>query len=290
MRGRDHHFVTNVTSLLVCGLLAGIAVAAAAFPAVAMSGLAAKAGGEAFANLPSQLKQTSAPQLTRLFAADNKTTVAVFYDEFRSEVPLKNIAVTMQNAIVAAEDHQFYKHNGVDLKGSVRALVNNNQGGAKQGASTLTMQLVKMSLAYSATIPQDVIDATEDTPTRKVTEMKYAMQLEKELTKQQILERYLNSAPYGNGSFGIYAASQVYFSKQPKDLTIAEAALLAGMVKAPSGFDPTTPLGYPKALARRNWVIGNMASLGYITPAEAAAAVKVKLGRTTQRTGNGCAA
>src|SRR5688572_3145300 len=177
MRARDHHFVTNVSSLLVCGLLAGVAVAAAAFPAVAMSGLAAKAGGEAFASLPSQLKQATAPQLTRVFAADNKTPIAVFYDEFRSDVPLKSISINMQNAIVAAEDHQFYKHNGVDLKGSVRALVNNNQGGAKQGASTLTMQLVKMSLAYSATTPQEVVDATEDTPTRKVTEMKYAMQV-----------------------------------------------------------------------------------------------------------------
>ncbi len=290
MRGRDHHFVTNVSSLLVCGLLAGVAVAAAAFPAVAMSGLAARAGGEAFASLPSQLRQATAPQLTRVFASDNKTPVAVFYDEFRSDFPLKNIAVTMQNAIVAAEDHQFYKHHGVDLKGSVRALVNNKQGGAKQGASTLTMQLVKMSLAYSATTPQEVVDATEDTTTRKVTEMKYAMQLEKELTKPQILERYLNAAPFGNGSYGVYAASQVYFSKQPKDLTIAEAALLASMVKAPSGFDPTTPKGYPRALERRNWVIGNMRDLGYITPQDATAAIAVKLGRTAQRTGNGCAA
>ncbi|MEU8608810.1 transglycosylase domain-containing protein [Actinoplanes sp. NPDC048791] len=289
MRGRDHHFVTNVSSLLVCGLLAGVAVAAAAFPAVAMSGLAAKAGGEAFENLPSQLKQATAPQLTRVFAADNKTLITVFYDEFRSEVGLKNISINMQNAIVAAEDHQFFKHNGVDLKGSVRALVNNKQGGDKQGASTLTMQLVKMSLAYSASTPQEVVDATEDTTTRKVTEMKYAMQLEKELTKQQILERYLNAAPFGNGSYGIFAASQVYFKKQPKDLTVAESALLASMVKAPSGFDPTTPRGYPRALDRRNWVIGNMRDLGYITPEAAAAAIKVKLGRTTQRTGNGCA-
>src|SRR6188768_4072451 len=183
MRGRDHHFVTNVSSLVVCGLLAGVAVAAAAFPAVGMSGLAAKAGSEAFASLPSQIKHATAPQLTRVFASDNKTPIAVFYDEFRSDVPLKNISVNMQNAIIAAEDHQFFKHNGVDLKGSVRALVNNNNGGDKQGASTLTMQLVKMALAYSATSAQEVIDATEDTPTRKVSEMKYAMQLEKELTK-----------------------------------------------------------------------------------------------------------
>ncbi|MEU7902870.1 transglycosylase domain-containing protein [Actinoplanes sp. NPDC049118] len=291
MRGRDHHFVTNVTSLLICGLLAGIAVAAAAFPAVAMSGLAAKAGSEGFASLPGELKQATAPQLTRVLAADNKTPVAVFYDEFRSDVPLKDISVNMQNAIVAAEDHEFYTHNGVDLKGAARAMVNNSgKSNSKQGASTLTMQLVRMSLSYSATSPQEVVDATKDTPTRKIAEMKYAMQIEKELTKQQILERYLNAAPFGNGAYGIYAASQVYYRKPPKDLTVPEAALLAGMVKAPTGFDPTTTIGYPKALDRRNWVIGNMRDLGYITPQAATDAIKVKLGRTTQRTGNGCAA
>ncbi|GID95879.1 transglycosylase domain-containing protein [Amorphoplanes digitatis] len=291
MRGRDHHFVTNVTSLLICGLLAGIAVAAAAFPAVAMSGLAAKAGSEGFASLPSELKQATAPQLTRVFAADNKTPVAVFYDEFRSEVPLKDISVNMQNAIVAAEDHEFYTHNGVDLKGAARAMVNNSgKQNSKQGASTLTMQLVRMSLSYTATSPQEVVDATKDTPARKIAEMKYAMQIEKKLTKQQILERYLNAAPFGNGAYGVYAASQVYFRKPPKDLTIAEAALLAGMVKAPTGFDPTTTIGYPKALDRRNWVIGNMRDLGYATPQEATDAIAVKLGHTTQRTGNGCAA
>jgi membrane peptidoglycan carboxypeptidase len=194
----------------------------------------------------------------------------------------------MQNAIVAAEDHQFYKHNGVDLKGVARAFVNNKQGGDKQGASTLTMQLVRMTLAYSAKSPQDAIDATKDTPERKLSEMKYALQLEKELTKQQILERYLNIAPVGNGAYGVYAGSQVYFKKKPKDLTVAEAALLAGMVKAPTSFDPTTASGYPQALDRRNYIIDNMRDLGYLTPEAATKAKAVKLGKTTNRPGNGC--
>src|SRR4051812_18516617 len=238
MRRRDHNIFANATSLLICGLLAGVVVAAAAFPAVAMSGLAAKAGGQTFAQLPSELKQASAPQLTRIFASDNKTQVAVMYDEFRADVPLKNISVNMQHAIVAAEDHEFYHHNGVDLKGVARAFVNNNSGKAQQGASTLTMQWVRMGLAYSATNPQEVVDATKDTPKRKVTEMKYALQVEKELTKDQILERYLNIAPFGNQAYGVFAASQVYFNKKPKDLTIGQAAMLAGMVKAPTSFNP----------------------------------------------------
>src|SRR3954454_10220872 len=122
-----------------------------------MSGLTVEAGGKAFASLPSQLKAFSSPQITRVFASDNKTQIAVMYDEFRSDVPLSQISKNMQNAIVAAEDHQFYKHNGVDVKGVARAFVNNKSGKSQQGASTLTMQYVRMSLAYSATNPQEVV-------------------------------------------------------------------------------------------------------------------------------------
>ncbi|GAB1643532.1 transglycosylase domain-containing protein [Krasilnikovia sp. MM14-A1259] len=288
MRRRDHNIFANATSLLICGLLAGVVVAAAAFPAVAMTGLAAKAGGETFAQLPSELKQATAPQVSRIYASDNKTLVAIMYDEFRSDVPLRDISLNMQHAIVAAEDHEFYHHNGVDLKGVARAFVNNNNGKSKQGASTLTMQYVRMSLAYSATNPREVIDATQDTPKRKINEMKYALQIEKELTKDQILERYLNVAPFGNGAYGVFAASQVYFDKKPKDLTVPEAALLASMVKAPTAFNPTTPTGYPQALNRRNYVINDMVELGYLTPAQAVDAKKAELSRTVKRVSSGC--
>jgi membrane peptidoglycan carboxypeptidase len=289
MRRRDHNIFANATSLLICGLLAGVVVAAAAFPAVAMSGLAAKAGGQTFAQLPSQLRDFTSPQITRIFASDNKTQIAVMYDEFRSDVPLKDISKNMQNGIIAAEDREFYHHNGVDLKGVARAFVNNNQGGSsKQGASTLTMQYVRMSLAYSATNPQEVVDATKDTPKRKITEMKYALQVEKQLTKDQILERYLNVAPFGNQAYGVYAASQVYFNKKPKDLTVAEAALLAGMVKAPTSYNPATASGYPQAVQRRAYVIDSMVKTGAINQAQAAEALKVPIPRKVKRVGNGC--
>ncbi|MEU4420825.1 transglycosylase domain-containing protein [Actinoplanes sp. NPDC024001] len=253
-----------------------------------MSGLAAKAGSEELGEMPTELIEQSSPQVSRIYAADGRTQIAVMYDEFRSDVPLAKVSQNMQDAIVAAEDHKFFEHHGVDLKGVARALVNNNQGGSKQGASTLTMQYVRMALAYSATDPQDVVNATKDTAERKIAEMKYALQVEKDLTKQQILERYLNMAPFGNGAYGINAASQVYFSKTPAELTVAESALLAGMVKAPTAFDPTTETGYPQALARRDYIINNMLELGQITAEEAAAAKKVKLGRTTKRPSSGC--
>ncbi len=288
MRRRDHNIFANATSLLICGLLAGVVVAAAAFPAVAMSGLAAKAGGETFASLPSELKTATTPQISRIFASDNKTQIAVFYDEFRSEVPLKDISQNMQDAIIAAEDHEFFNHNGVDLKGVARAFVSNKQGGAQQGASTLTMQYVRMSLTHSATSPQEVVDATNDTAQRKITEMKYAMQTEKELTKHEILEHYLNQAPFGNGAYGVSAAAQVYFKKKPKDLTVAESALLASMVKAPTAFNPTTASGYPQALDRRNYVVSDMLELKFITPEEAKKATDTKISRSVQHVGNGC--
>jgi membrane peptidoglycan carboxypeptidase len=288
MRKRDHNLLTNAVSLLICGLLAGVVVAAAAFPAVAMSGLAAKAGAQTFEQLPSEIKDQRAPQITRIFASDNKTLMAMMFDEFRSDLALKDIAPVMQQAIIAAEDHEFYKHNGVDLKGVARAFVANNNGSSKQGASTITMQYVRMSIAYSATHPQDVVDATTDTPKRKVTEMRYALQVEKELTKDQILERYLNIAPFGNGAYGVYAASQVYFGKKPKDLKIEEAALLAGLVKAPSAFNPATASGYPQALERRNYVIDNMVDIGAINANQATTAKAAKLKKTVKRAGNGC--
>jgi membrane peptidoglycan carboxypeptidase len=289
MRRNDHNIFANATSLLICGLLAGVVVAAAAFPAAAMSGLAAKAGGKQFANLPSELKDFSSPQITRIYASDNKTLISQFYDEFRSDVPLKDISKFMRDAIVAAEDREFYHHNGVDLKGVARAFVNNNNGKTKQGASTITMQWVRMSLAYSATNPQEVVDATKDTPKRKITEMKYALQVEKDFTKDQILERYLNIAPFGNQAYGVFAASQVYFNKKPKDLTIGESAMLAAMVKAPTSFNPTTDTGYPQIQERRNnYVIPGMVEMGSVTPAQAEVAKKEAIPRKVKPVGNGC--
>ena len=289
MRRRDHNIFANASSLLICGLLAGVVVAAAAFPAAAMSGLAAKAGGTTFQKLPSELKDFSSPQITRIYASDNKTQISQFYDEFRSDVPLKDISPYMQAGIVAAEDREFYHHNGVDLKGVARAFVSNNNGNSKQGASTITMQYVRLSLAYSATNPQEVVAATQDTPKRKLTEMKYALQVEKELSKAQILERYLNIAPFGNQAYGVFAASQVYFNKKPKDLTVGQAAMLAGMVKAPSSFNPTTTTGYPQIQARRNnYVLPGMVAMKAITQAQANAALKEPIPKKVTPVGNGC--
>jgi len=289
-RKRDHNLFSNASALLVCGMLAGVVVAAALFPAIALAGLAAKASSDGFDNLPSTLALQQSPQITYVYASDGKTLISTFYDENRRDVPLSDVAPVMREAMVAAEDMRFYDHHGVDVKGVARAFVANEQANeTAQGASTLTMQYVRQAIEYSATTPQQVVDATSDTPGRKLREMRYALALEKQLSKNQILERYLNLAPFGNGAFGVYAASEVYFGKTPKDLTLPEAALLAGLVKAPSDLDPMTDQGRTLAVQRRNdYVMVNMEKMGYISEAQRQEVIKATLTFSGKPTPNGC--
>jgi membrane peptidoglycan carboxypeptidase len=289
-RKRDHNLFSDASALLICGLLAGVVVAAAMFPAVALAGLAVKAGSNGFDSLPTTLQLQQSPQVTYVYASDGKTLISTFYDENRHDVPLSDVAPIMQEAMVAAEDMRFYEHHGVDVKGVARAFVANQQANeTAQGASTLTMQYVRQAIEYSASTPQQVVDATSDTTGRKLREMRYALALEKQLTKQQILERYLNLAPFGNSAFGIYAAAQVYFGKSPKDLTLPEAALLAGLVKAPTAYDPMTEQGRTDSIQRRDdYVLVNMVKMGYITEAQRQEAIKAPLNLTGKQTPNGC--
>ncbi len=271
-RTRDRGILANAALMIVWGLAAGVAVAAAAFPAFAVAGLGAKYGAETFEDLPSELREEPLAQISYVYAADNETLLTSFYEESRRYVPLSQVAPVMIDAIVAAEDQRFWEHNGVDLRGVIRALVANHQAGeVSQGASTLTMQYVRNALVYSADTPQEIREATEDTAIRKLREMRYAVQLEQELSKEEILERYLNIAYFGHRAYGIYGASRIYFSKDPSDLNVQEAALLAGLVRAPSAYDPASGDGQA-ALERRNWVLDQMVETGALTPQEAAAA------------------
>ncbi|MGH3646800.1 MAG: transglycosylase domain-containing protein [Micromonosporaceae bacterium] len=287
-RTRDRGVFANLAMLLVWGLAAGVAVAAAAFPAVAVAGLGAKYGADSFEDLPSELKLRPLAQRTEVYAADKKTLITAFYDENRKYVSLDQIAPVMVDAIVAAEDQRFYEHHGVDVKGILRAMVANHQAGeVKQGASTLTMQYVRQALTYSAQTPAEVKLATEDTAARKLREIRYAVQLEKELSKDEILERYLNIAYYGHRAYGIAAASQVYFSQNPKELLPQQAALLAGLVRAPSLYDPAVNEN-SGALDRRNWVIDQMIIGRYLSTPEATKAQKTPIGLKLKSIPNDC--
>ncbi|WP_328652450.1 transglycosylase domain-containing protein [Micromonospora sp. NBC_00330] len=261
----------RLVPLLRAGLIAGIVIAAAAYPLVALTGLGAKATAHAVDQKTRVLKTALPAETSYVYGPDGKTVLTMFYEEYRQYTKLSDMSPNIQQAIVAAEDSRFYQHHGVDPKGVARAFVSNARSGGSQGASTLTMQYVRMALRDSATTPKEVQEATQQTSLRKVKEMRMALDLEKEISKEEIMERYLNSAYFGHRAYGIYAASEIFFSKTPKDLTPVEAATLAGLVKSPSEYDPADS-DQKEATGRRNYVLDRMSQLGYLSPDSAAAA------------------
>jgi len=270
------------------GLIAGIVVSAFALPAVLAIGKGAKYGSDLFLSMEKELKTVPAGQTSVVYASDGATPITMFYEEYRKPISINDMSLDVVNAIVAAEDARYYEHRGVDFKGVARAMVANHTAGeVSQGASTLTMQYVRMALRDSAQGPQDVIDATEQTSGRKIREIRYALELEKHLTKQEILERYLNIAYFGHRAYGIFAASQIFFSKVPKDLTLVEAATLAGLVKAPSAYDPAKG-NTTAAKERRDWVLEQMAKNTYASKEAIAAAQAEPLSLNVYEPPNDC--
>ncbi|MCB0353684.1 MAG: PBP1A family penicillin-binding protein, partial [Bdellovibrionales bacterium] len=199
-----------------------------------------------------------------VFAQDG-TPIAEFFEERRYPATIDEIPVFVRNAFLAAEDASFYKHKGIDLVSIFRALVKNIQSGsARQGGSTITQQVVKNLLLTS-----------EKKLTRKVKEAILAYQIENRLSKDDILQIYLNQIFFGNGAYGIKAASRIYFHKEIGDLSLGEAALLAGLPKAPSGYSPITS---PKrAKNRQRYVLDQMVRAGFVTADRAADAVAEEL-------------
>jgi membrane peptidoglycan carboxypeptidase len=280
--------VTGGIAMLVrTGLIVGVVVAALVYPLVALGGWGAKAGAARLALPAGGLKNDTPAQTTHVYAADG-SLLAQFYEEYRTYAPLASMSPNISNAIVAAEDARFWEHNGVDFKGVARAFVANHQAGeVSQGASTLTMQYVRNVLRDAAKTPAEVQAATEQTGARKLREMKYAIELEKHMSKREVLERYLNVAYFGHRAYGIYAAAEVYFSKRPADLTLSEAALLAGVVQAPSAYDPVGT-DEKAATNRRNYVIDRMVGLKYLTAAQAAAARRTPIALKLTEPPNDC--
>ncbi|GIL29490.1 transglycosylase domain-containing protein [Actinocatenispora comari] len=285
---RDRHPLLNLAYLLLASVLAGVVVAAVAFPAVGATGFAAKTGSDTFEDLPTELTIPPSPENSYLYAADGKTVITSFYEQNRRDVGADEIPPVMRRAIVAAEDTRFYQHHGVDLHGVLRSLIaNNSAGDVRQGASTLTMQYVRNVLFTAAKTPEQARAATAQTADRKLREMRYALALEKRMSKTEILRRYLNIAAFGHQAYGVYAASERYFSVPPSKLTLPQAALLAGLVKAPDAYDPTQADPKP-ATQRRNYVLDQMVALHYVDAKQAAAAKRSPLGLHPSEVPNGC--
>ena len=259
--------VARLVALAAVAVLAGVVVAGMVLPFVGPVGLVARDSIASFEDLPRDFREPALPVRTRVYAADG-TKIATVFEENRKEVPLDKIAPIMQQAVIAIEDSRFYEHNGFDPRGFARAAVTNiTTGEVAQGGSTLTMQYVKNVLLTAARDEEAQAAAREDTISRKLREIRYAMALEKRLTKDEILNRYLNISYYGARAYGVEAAAQRYFSKKAKDLDLVEAATLAGIVQQPSRFDPTR--NPRQAQDRRDVVLNRMAELGYVTVDEA---------------------
>ena len=275
---------------LTLSCVGGVLSAGFAAPFVGATAALTKASAELFEELPSDFNVQQPSQISTLLAADG-TEITKFYAENRIVVPLNSISVNMQNAIVAVEDQRFYQHQGVDPTGMVRALVSNNAGGSRQGASTLTQQYVRNTLIETGLKNEAhklVRDATESTVARKLREMKFALSLEQKYSKQQILEGYLNIAAFSPSTYGVEASSLHYFNKHAKDLTVAEAALLAGTTNAPSAYDPKSQPELAKN--RRDWVLAKMLEEKFITKQQYDEAVNSEIKLDIQDSPAGCGA
>ncbi|MBB4894267.1 membrane peptidoglycan carboxypeptidase [Streptomyces olivoverticillatus] len=277
----------QAAKFLGVSVLSGVVLAGLALPGIGAFGLVAKGSVEGFDEIPANLKTPPLSQRTTILDADGGE-IAKVYSRDRTVVPLNEISPYMRKALVDIEDSRYYQHGAIDLKGVLRALNKNAQsGGVSEGASTLTQQYVKnVFIEEAGDDPEKVAVATQQTLGRKVKELKYAIQVEKELGKDRILNNYLNITFFGRQAYGVEAASQRYFTKHAKDLTLGESALLAGIVQSPSRYDPVND---PKeATRRRNTVLQRMAELKDITPAQAAAEQAKPLELKVSRPKSGC--
>ena len=196
------------------------------------------------------------PTATRVYAADG-TLIGEFYVERRYLMPIEQVPLGVRRAFLAAEDADFYTHRGIDPQGIARAVyMNLREGEIVQGASTITQQVVKQLLL-----------SPERSFERKAKEMILALEIEAKLTKDQIFYLYLNHIYFGSRTYGLSAASHGLFGVPPSELTLPQAALLAGLPQAPSRYDPRR---HPEeALARQRYVLERMRIAGFITQQEA---------------------
>jgi len=210
----------------------------------------------AYPNLPALDSLTDyRPKIPlRIFSADN-VLIGEFGEERRNLVHIREIPDIMKKAVLAIEDDRFFEHGGVDYVGIVRAAVHNLSGGARQGASTITQQVARNFFLSS-----------EQTLKRKIYEVLLAWKIEKNLTKDQILEVYMNQIYLGQRAYGFSSAAQIYYGKKLQQITIAEAAMLAGLPKAPSAYNPV--VNPKRAKARQQYILQRMYQLGYISEPE----------------------
>ncbi len=285
-----------VTKMVGCCLLAGVLLAGLLFPIVGTLGQASNRAADTIANAASQLLEGKVPEITTMTDVNGKP-IAYLYDQRRVQVGYNDISPNMIRSIISIEDRRFLDHDGVDWRGTARAFVKNTGSGeVQQGASTLDQQYVKnYQLLVLATTEAERRAATETTPARKLREARMALTLERSLVasaraadpaitdadakleaKKGVVTRYLNLVPFGNGAYGIEEAAQTYFRVPAKELTVAQSAMLAGIVQSSSKLDPYT--NAKEVTERRNLVLDTLISNFPEQAAEYAAAKQAPLG------------
>ncbi|MEO8284542.1 MAG: transglycosylase domain-containing protein, partial [Pseudarthrobacter sp.] len=242
-----------------------------------------------FETLPAELQVDPPSQSTTILASDG-SVIASLFAENRTKVSLDQMSPFVKDAVIAIEDSRFYEHGGVDTTGIMRALVSTARGN-KQGASTITQQyvnnVINSSLEAEGKSDQVLLNGVNKGVGDKLREMKLAIALEKKFTKEQILEGYLNIVFFNRDAYGIEAASKFFFSTTAKNLTLPQAALLAGVVNSPSYFDPIV---HPdNAKVRRDLVLHSMLSQGKIKQADYDAAVATPVETKVTQPRQGCA-
>jgi membrane peptidoglycan carboxypeptidase len=258
-----------LAKLAVTLIAVGVLTAGLLLPYVGGLGLAARHESDKFLNTACNLHETQPPQKTTLLARDGKSVIATLFSQDRQPVALAQIPKQLQQALVATEDRRFYSHHGVDMRGLMRSAVSTS-GGTTQGGSTLTMQYVKQIRYYQA--GQDVKAqqaAIDQNLSRKIEDAKCAIFIEntKHESKDEILDNYLNIAFFGENSYGIQTAAQTFFGKDASKLTLPESALLVGLLRAPTEYDPF--VNPEAAKKRRNEVLQNLVSVGHLSQAGA---------------------
>lgn len=258
--------LSKLGRLIALLVIVGVLAAGFLLPYIGGAGLAAKAGADKFLGTQCNLTEEPVQQRTTIYANDGKTVIATLFDQNRQVVPLSRVPKAVTNALISTEDRRFYSHHGVDMRGLIRGALKTTNGDT-QGASTLTEQYVKQVRYYQATTDAERAAAIDQNIDRKILDAQCALKIERESSKTEILEKYLNIAAFGENSYGIATAAQTFFGVDVGKLTVPQAALLVGLVKAPTDLDP---FNHPQAARdRRDLVITNMATENYISEAEA---------------------
>lgn len=269
----------------LCGVLAaGMLVPVAA---IAKTGLTT--GNNIVSALPSSFEKLPISEPSTIVDANGKT-IANFYQQNREPVSLDDISPYMRKAIVSVEDERFYEHKGVDPKGIARAIVGNLTSTSRSGASTLTQQYVNNLLVNNQELSgseETTVSGNKDY-SEKIRELKYAVAIEKEMSKDEILEGYLNLVLFSGREYGVQAAAQRFYSVDAKDLNVQQSAMLAGMVQLPNVYNPIN--NPERSLDRRNKVLGNMYRTGAINKKEYDDAVKSGLELKPSTSPSGCSA